>query len=95
MIKEDPRLTKARVSLKNMMKLWDDFDQGFLVECRALEGGISSAEESEIEVLTVEESVSIVLKKFEDFFMWLETLPLRRDIEHHIHIKKGTNPMNV
>ncbi|KAA0039090.1 ty3-gypsy retrotransposon protein [Cucumis melo var. makuwa] len=36
-IKGDPSLTKARISLKNMMKNWGDKDAGFLIECRSLE----------------------------------------------------------
>ncbi|KAL4036314.1 hypothetical protein IC575_005046 [Cucumis melo] len=27
--------------------------------------------------------------------MWPETLPPKRGIEHHIHLKQGTNPVNV
>lgn len=75
-----------------MMRTWYESDQGFLVECRgvklALDNGIK-------EVSTVEESVSVVLKRFEDVFEWSEQLPPRRDIEHHIHLKKGTNTVNV
>ena len=37
----------------------------------------------------------MVLKKFEGVFTWPKTLPPRRDIEHHIHLKQGTNPINV
>lgn len=75
-IKGDPSLTKARVSLKNLIKTWEDSDQGFLVECRSMEGEFTSLEESEKELeevlLTTEELVSIVLKKFEDVFTWPE-----------------------
>ena len=39
------------------------------------------------EVLTVEEAVFVVLKEFEDVFMWPETLPPQRNIEHHIHLQ--------
>ena len=28
-------------------------------------------------------------------FEWPERLPPRRSIEHHIHLKKDTNPVNV
>ena len=42
-IKGDPSLTKARVSLKHMMKTWTKSDQGFLIECRALEGEMTFA----------------------------------------------------
>ncbi|KAL0541102.1 hypothetical protein IC582_021135 [Cucumis melo] len=48
-IRGDPSLTKTRVSLKNMMRTWDESDQGFLVECRAIEGGVELAEDNGIE----------------------------------------------
>lgn len=38
-IRGDPSLTKARVSLKSRMKSWPSSDQGFLIECRTMEGG--------------------------------------------------------
>ena len=61
-----------------------------------MEWGESSDGEGELEeVLTVEESVSMVLKKFEDVFTWLDQLPPERSIEHHIHLKQGTEPVNV
>lgn len=94
-IRGDLSLIKTKVNLKNMMKSWDESDQGFSVECRALEGGVTMAEYYGVEVLTVEESISVVLNKFEDVFDWLERLPLRREIEHHIHLKKGTDHVNV
>lgn len=77
LIKGDPSLTKARVSLKNLIKTWEDFDQGFLVECRSMEGETTSSEDNENEieeVLTIEELVSVVLKKYEDVFTWPEKL---------------------
>ena len=95
-IRGDPSLTKARVSLKALMKSWGDKDQVFLIECKALERRESlEVDDTFDEVLTVEESVSVVLKSFEDVFDWPETLPPRRVIEHQIHLKKGTDPVNV
>lgn len=35
-IKGDPNLTKARVSLKNMIRSWGEKDEGFLMECCAI-----------------------------------------------------------
>lgn len=35
-LKEDPSLTKTKVSLKTLMRSWEEVDQGFLVECRAI-----------------------------------------------------------
>ena len=78
------------------MKSWGEEDQGFLVERCMLERRESSEEEDLIEeVLTIEESMAVVLEIFEDGFEWPETLPPRRLIEHHIHLKKGTDPVNV
>ena len=95
-IRGDPSLTKARVSLKSLMKSWGEEDQGFLVECRALERRESLEEEDSFdEVLTIEESVEVVLKRLEDVFEWPETLSPRRLIEHPIDLKKGTDPVNV
>ena len=67
-IKGDPSLTKSRVGLKNMIKTWNDSDQGFLIECQAMERVYEPTEADGIEVLTVQEAVSVVLKKFEDVF---------------------------
>ncbi|KAA0061899.1 disease resistance protein [Cucumis melo var. makuwa] len=36
-IKGDPSLTKARVSLKSIIKTWGEQDEGFLIECRVVE----------------------------------------------------------
>ena len=43
-LRGDLSLKKTRVSLKHMMKTWTPYDQGFLIECRALEGGMTFAE---------------------------------------------------
>ncbi|KAA0039183.1 ty3-gypsy retrotransposon protein [Cucumis melo var. makuwa] len=45
LIKGDPSLTKARVSPKNMMKSWEESDQGFLIEFRSMEGESTSTED--------------------------------------------------
>ena len=95
-IKGDPSLTKSRASLKKMMKTWDNSDQGFLVECCVVEGRLVIREEDDLEeVLKVEESVAVVSKKYEDVFTWPEKLLPRREIEHHIHMKKDIDPVNV
>ena len=95
-LKGEPSLTKARVSLKNMIKSWDESDREFLVKCRTLIAETIMAKFYGIdEVYTVEESVPEVLNKFSDVFDWPEKLPPRREIEHHIHLKKGTDLINV
>ena len=51
--------------------------------------------ESWEEELIVEESVTVILKSFKDVFEWPETFPSGRAIEHHIHLKKGMDLVNV
>lgn len=61
-----------------------------------MEGGISFAELYGVnEVPTVKQSIPTMFAKFEDVFEWPGELPPRRSIEHHIHLKKGTDPVNV
>ncbi|TYK03261.1 peroxidase 64 [Cucumis melo var. makuwa] len=96
-IKGDPSLTKARISLKNMMKNWGDKDARFLIECRSIE--VKAVESNDCclqnaEVLS-NGPINSVISQFQDVFEWPEKLPPRREIEHHIHMKKGTNPINV
>ncbi|TYK17139.1 putative retroelement pol polyprotein [Cucumis melo var. makuwa] len=87
---------KTRVGLKSMMKAWTETDQGYLVECRAIEVGVVLVEkEEETEANVIPANVQNVLKNFSDIFYWPETLPPRRAIEHHIHLKTGTDPVNV
>lgn len=50
-IRGDPSLTKNRVSLKNMMKTCEADDQGFLVECQAVEGRLTVEEIYDEEVV--------------------------------------------
>ncbi|KAL0539304.1 hypothetical protein IC582_023509 [Cucumis melo] len=68
-IRGDPSLTKKGVSLKSMMKTWEGDDQGFLVECRSIEGKVPVATfyEEEYET-TVDNSIPPLLKKFLDVF---------------------------
>ncbi|KAA0046073.1 Transposon Ty3-G Gag-Pol polyprotein [Cucumis melo var. makuwa] len=96
-IKGDPSLTKARISLKNMMKHWEEMDSGFLIECRSLQ--VRTVEGEEYCLLNTEAVskglISSVIKQYQDVFEWPEKLPPRREIEHQIHMKEGTDPINV
>lgn len=47
------------------------------------------------EIPTVNESIPTLLAKFENAFDWQEELLPRPSIEHHIHLKKGIDPINV
>lgn len=44
---------------------------------------------------TIQESILAVISKFEDVFEWPGELPSRREIEHHIHLKRGTDLVNA
>ena len=96
-IKGDPSLTKTRISLKSMFKTWDNQDEGYLIECRAIE--VKRDRKQQIvekqESPWATNSIQNVLKGFDDVFTWPEKLPQRREIEHQIHLKEGTDPINV
>ncbi|TYK02775.1 Transposon Ty3-I Gag-Pol polyprotein [Cucumis melo var. makuwa] len=96
-IQGDLSLTKARVSLRNMIKAWEERDEGFLIECRAVEVVTPSDNDCYMANMEIEvdSTLSTVLKQFEDVFEWLEKLPPRREIEHQIYLKQGTDPINV
>ncbi|KAA0032599.1 peroxidase 64 [Cucumis melo var. makuwa] len=96
-IQEDPSLTKARVNLENMIKAWGVDDEGFLVECRAIELVTPVNNDCHTTHMEIEtnSSLNTMLKQFEDVFEWPEKLPPRREIEHQIHLKQGTDPINV
>ena len=70
-------MTKARVSLKNMIKAWGVEGEGFLVECRAVELVTLADNDCYMAHMEIEadSSLSTVLKQFEDVFEWLEKLP--------------------
>ncbi|KAA0036455.1 Ty3/gypsy retrotransposon protein [Cucumis melo var. makuwa] len=94
-VKGDPTLTKARIRLKSMFKTWGNQDKWFLIECKAVE---VCEEIEQCKIGTVHPKtrpVQMMLKQFEDVFEWPEQLPPRREIEHYIYLKEGTNPINV
>ncbi|TYK31571.1 Transposon Tf2-9 polyprotein [Cucumis melo var. makuwa] len=72
-------------------------DEGYLVECRVMKIMNSEKKEQQwIDASVVETNpVHMMLKQFEDVFEWPEKLLPRREIEHHIHLKDGTDPINV
>lgn len=47
------------------------------------------------EVVTLRESVPELLEEYSDVFDWPERLPPKRGIEHHIHLKSGTQPAEL
>ncbi|XP_050942184.1 transposon Tf2-1 polyprotein isoform X1 [Cucumis melo] len=95
-IRGDPSLTKARVSLKNLMKSWGADDQGFLVECRTIECGPLEEYEQDREPGEMNaEPIAALLQRFARVFEWPSTLPPQRGIDHHIYLKSGADPANV
>ncbi|KAA0032165.1 transposon Tf2-1 polyprotein isoform X1 [Cucumis melo var. makuwa] len=67
-IKGDPSLTKTRISLKSMFKTWLDQDEGFLIECRAIQVHKEN-EQTDTAIATIEdESLQNMLKQFGDVF---------------------------
>ena len=66
------------------------------MECRALEARIIDIGRQEEEAAnTRQEKVQSVLARYKDVFEWPEELPPRRDIKHYIHLKGGTDLVNV
>ncbi|TYK05483.1 ty3-gypsy retrotransposon protein [Cucumis melo var. makuwa] len=65
-IKGDPSLTKTRISLKSMFRTWGDQDEGYLIECRAVEvRNTANSEHYMTEVpLSESDSVQMVLKQY-------------------------------
>ncbi|KAA0037988.1 Ty3/gypsy retrotransposon protein [Cucumis melo var. makuwa] len=97
-IKGDPSLTKTRISFKSMIKTWGEQDEGYLVECRVMEikNSEKKKKQQRIDASMVETNpVHMMLKQFEDVFEWPKKLPPNREIKHHIHLKDGTDPINV
>ncbi|KAA0057268.1 Ty3/gypsy retrotransposon protein [Cucumis melo var. makuwa] len=95
-IKGDPSLTKTQVSLKGMMKNWDTEDQGYLVECRAMEKRDIEDKEADVQITETEkERMAMIINKYSDVFERPGRLPPQRGIEHHIYLRQGTNPINV
>ncbi|KAA0034862.1 Transposon Tf2-9 polyprotein [Cucumis melo var. makuwa] len=72
-------------------------DEGFLVDCRAVELATPTDNDCYMAHMEigVDGSLSTVLKQFEDVFKWPEKLPPRREIEHQIHLKQRADPINV
>ncbi|KAL0541242.1 hypothetical protein IC582_021284 [Cucumis melo] len=96
-IKGDPSLTKSRVSLKNLIKVWEEHDHGYLIECRSIIVALldkTVPEEKDTDCGTVG-LITIVFDQYTDVFDWPKKLPPRRSIGHHIHLKRDTNPVNV
>ncbi|KAL0561484.1 hypothetical protein IC582_001912 [Cucumis melo] len=78
-----------------MFKTSLDQDEGFLIECRAIQV-YKESEKIDAAIVTIEaEPLQNMLKQFGDVFDWPEKLLPRRRIEHQIHLKEGTNPINV
>lgn len=98
MLRGDPSLTKAEVSLKVMTKTWEAEDQGFLIEFQNMEieeeeEGNSEERNREIEQLLV--MIQTLLGRNQDIFELLKVLPPKREVDHKIVMAEGQPPIKV
>ncbi|KAA0066460.1 uncharacterized protein E6C27_scaffold21G005610 [Cucumis melo var. makuwa] len=72
-------------------------NSGYFIECRAIEvtKSVSSSQDESKCTFEGTESLQEVLQQYKDVFEWPETLPPKREIEHHICLKEGTDSINV
>ncbi|KAA0053433.1 ty3-gypsy retrotransposon protein [Cucumis melo var. makuwa] len=67
-IKGDPSLTKSRISLKSMFKTWLDQDEGFLIECRAIQVCEENEQTNTTTIIHEAKPLQNMLKQFRDVF---------------------------
>ncbi|KAA0060520.1 snRNA-activating protein complex subunit 4 [Cucumis melo var. makuwa] len=71
-------------------------DQGFLVECRTIDCGLmEESEKGKEQGEEAEDPIAALFEIFASVFEWPTTLPPQRNIDHHIYLKSGTDPVNV
>ncbi|KAA0062470.1 Ty3/gypsy retrotransposon protein [Cucumis melo var. makuwa] len=95
-LKGDPSLTRMEISLKVLVKTWQPYDQGFLINFRAM--GISKADRELVVTDSVEDfqpEFEQLQQEFSDIFDMPDRLPPMRQIDHRIQLKEGTDPINV
>ena len=89
MLKGDPTLSKALVSLKSLVKTIQQEGEGMLIElCQIAAAEIAQSEE-------VNPAVEEVLNEFQDVFQMPPGLPHQRTHDHAVVLKEGTEPVNV
>ncbi|PKU59951.1 putative mitochondrial protein [Dendrobium catenatum] len=88
-LKGGPGLSRARVSLRSMVKIIYEEGGVFLVELQSLEDQ-QEGEEKPIPAL-----VQPFLQEFEDVFQPPVGLPPDREREHQIILKEGVSPISV
>lgn len=93
-LKGDPSLTKAEVSLKPLARSSDIQDQGFLVEFRAITGYLIESSDS-IPPVAIPRSIDKLLTEYRSVFQIPEGLPPKREVDHRILLNKGQPPVNV
>lgn len=86
----DPSLTRAKVALEKMTKAWGEIDQGFLVECRDLEGYIDPGD---IHITTTTandqpEELYALLSEFSKLFVLPTELPPVREVDNRLILWK-------
>lgn len=95
-LKSDPSLAKTKVSLKRLMTAWEDKDQRFLVECRAIEAMTSSDESYEkLMHYNFPGDMELLIRENKSIFSLPADLPPHRAIDHQIHLHEGTKSIKV
>ncbi|KAJ9562283.1 hypothetical protein OSB04_007443 [Centaurea solstitialis] len=89
-LRGDPSLGRSLVSLKAMSKLIQQEGQAILIELGSSEAMPEENLESEVPTM-----VQTVLDEYGQIFNWPEELPPRREKEHAITLKEGTEAVNV
>lgn len=77
------------------MKAWEENDESYLIEFKALEAFVDYVE---FNSLTPSEEVPTstqFINQFSNIFQAPDFLPPQREIDHHIHLKEGMQPVNV
>lgn len=93
-LKSDPSLTKAEVTLKRLARSLDAHDQGFLMELCALTGYQAEAPNA-APPMELPRSIDRLLTECQVVFHLPEGLPPTREVDHRILLTEGHPPVNV
>lgn len=95
-LKGDPTLACLEVSRKRLARSWQNTDEGYVVELRAMTAqGPERIEGLGIRSRELSSTVQRLLGEYQDVFHPIDLLPPQREIDHRIPIKDGEPPVNV
>ena len=64
------------------------------MECRTIDRELlEEYEQGREQGKEAEDPIAALLEKFASVFEWPTTLPLQRNIDHHIYLKSGADPV--